>query len=125
MLEHALDTVQETVQAVAVVAVVRVRTRSHVVVGAEVLRAVRMLGGVGARGGGRVLGEAGRETQFAEAGLDFLAEVDGLGFRGSHLAHHVGYDAAEEGGAVLAAVADGGRAQRQARDGELHVLVSV
>lgn len=100
------------------------RAEAHVVVvRAEVLRAVRMLSGVDARRCW-MLGEAGGEAEFADAGFDGLAGMDGLGFRGLHFAHHVGYDAAEEGCALLAAVADGRWAQRDARDCELHMFVS-
>lgn len=127
MPEYALDAVPETVHAVGVMRVVRVRAaRAHVVVvRVEVLRAVgMMLGGLlwwwwWWWGGGRMLGEGGGEAEFAEACFDSLAGMDGLGFGGAHFAHHVGDDAAEERRALLAAVADGGRAQRHARDGEL------
>ena len=124
MLEHALDAVHETVQAV-VVAVVRVRARAHVVVvRTEVLGAVRMLCDVGGARWGWMLGEAGGEAEFADAGFDCLAGVNGLGFGGLYFAHHVGYDAAEEGVALLAAVADGRRAQGHGRECELHTFVS-
>lgn len=121
MLEHKLNAVQETVQAV-VVTVVRVRAGSHVVVvGAEVLRAVRMLSSVGARRCW-TFGEAGGEAEFADAGLDCFAGVNGLGFRSLYFAHQVGYDAAEQGCALLAAVTDSRRAQRDARDCKLQAL---
>ena len=81
--------------------------------------------GVGARWW-RTLGEAGGEAEFAKAGFDILADVNGFGFRGLHFAYHVGYNAAKDGGALFAAVAEGGRAQGEARDCELeHLLVTM
>ena len=125
MLEHTFDAVQDTMQ--GMMAVVVMRAMTHVVMmGFGVVRTVMRLGGVGvgARWWWRTLGEAGGEAEFAKAGFDFLADVSTFSFRSLHFAYHVGYNAAEDGGALFAAVAEGGRAQGEARDCELeHLLV--
>lgn len=92
-----------------------------VVVRAKVLRAVRMFSSVGARRCW-TLGEAGGEAKFADAGLDCLAGVNGLGFGSLYFAHHIGYDAAEQGGTLLAAITDSRWAQGDTRDCELQAL---